>query len=132
VSTNPKIEIQGTSPFKIPSGVFEVQISISDKKPSEQSIKAKDFPTLWKDNFHLKVEHGKFKEILGSEKNPLPQSVLDSVAVYVIVIDQFSSLHSVFDVKISTTKSTKPTKPEKTKGRSPKARRRTKSAPKNT
>ena len=115
MSTNPKIEIQGISPFKLPSGVFEVQIAISDKKPSEQSINAKDFPTLWKDNFHLKVENGKFKEILGSEQNPLPKSVLESVAVYVIVTDQFSSLHSVFDVQISKSKSSKLPTPEKPK-----------------
>ena len=70
MSTNPKIEVQGTSPFKQPSGVFEVQIAISDKKPSEQSLISKNFPTLWKDNFHLKVENNKFKEILGSSENP--------------------------------------------------------------
>ena len=66
MSTNPKIEIQGTSPFKQPSGVFEVQIAISDKKPSEQSLTSKNFSTIWKGNFHLQVEHQKFKQILGS------------------------------------------------------------------
>jgi len=60
VSTNPKIEIHGTSPFKLPSGVFEVQIALSDKKPSASSIAEKNFPSLWKDNFHLNVSDGKF------------------------------------------------------------------------
>ena len=103
MSTNPKIEIQGTSPFNLPSGVFEVQIAISDKKPSDQSLASKNFPTLWKDNFHLKVENRKFKEILGSQQNPLPKSVMDSIMVWVIVSDQFSSLNSVFELQISKT-----------------------------
>src|SRR3989337_2823306 len=112
VSTSPKIEIQGTSPFKLPSGVFEVQIAISDKKPSEKSLIEKNFPTLWKDDFHLRVQDRKFTEILGSNENPLPQSVLDSDSVWVIVSDQFSSLNSVFDVQISKTSTRKPVKPK--------------------
>src|SRR3989337_987548 len=112
VSTSPKIEIQGTSPFKLPSGVFEVQIAISDKKPSEKSLIEKNFPTLWKDDFHLRVQDRKFTEILGSNEIPLPQSVLDSDSVWVIVSDQFSSLNSVFDVQISKTSTRKPVKPK--------------------
>src|SRR3989337_2327612 len=112
VSTSPKIEIQGTSPFKLPSGVFEVQIAISDKKPSEKSLIEKNFPTLWKDDFHLRVQDRKFTEILGSNENPLPQSVLDSDSVWVIVSDQFSSLNSVFDLQISKTSMRKPVKPK--------------------
>ena len=111
MSTNPKIEIQGTSPFKQPSGVFEVQIAISENKPSEQSLISKNFPTLWKGNFHLQVENQKFKEILGSAENPLPKSVLDSTLVWVIVSDQFSSLNSVFEVQISKTSTKKPSEP---------------------
>ena len=77
MSSNPKIEISGTSPFTQPSGVFEVQIAISDKKPSEESINKKNFQTLWVDDFHLSVSDGNFTEILGSEKNPIPNSVID-------------------------------------------------------
>ena len=55
MSSNPKIEISGTSPFTQPSGVFEVQIAITDKKPSDESINKKNFPTLWADDFHLRI-----------------------------------------------------------------------------
>ncbi|MGI0097878.1 MAG: collagen-like protein, partial [Nitrosopumilaceae archaeon] len=127
MSTSPKIEIQGTSPFKLPSGVFEVQIAISDQKPSEKSLIGKNFPTLWKDDFHLKVQDRKFTEILGSNENPLPQSVLDSDSVWVIVSDQFSSLNSVFDVQISKTSMRKPTKSKiETTSREPEFRTPTK------
>jgi len=100
VSTNPKIEIHGTSPFKLPSGVFEVQIALSDKKPLASSIAEKNFPSLWKDNFHLNVSDGKFTQILGTDENPLPQSILDLDSVWVIVTDQFSSLNTVFDIQL--------------------------------
>ena len=130
MSTNPKIEVQGTSPFKQPSGVFEVQIAISDKKPSEQELISKKFSSLWKDNFHLKVENSKFKEILGSSENPLPKSVLDSTLVWVIVSDQFSSLNSVFEVQISKTSQKKPAKQEKPKVAPPKIEPELKAPPK--
>ncbi len=100
MSTNPKIEIHGTSPFKLPSGVFEVQIALSDKKPLASSIAEKNFPSLWKDNFHLNVSYGKFTHILGSDENALPQSVLDIDSVWVIVSDQFSSMNTVFDIQL--------------------------------
>ena len=100
MSSNPKIEISGTSPFKLPSGVFEVQISISDKKPSEDSIAKKNFPTLWTDNFHLKVTDRKFTEVLGSDKNPIPKSVFDLDSAWIVVADQFSPIHSVFEIPL--------------------------------
>jgi len=68
--TLPKgIEISGKSPFGTSSGVYEVRISISQDKPSDDSITSNSFNSLWKDNFHLKVSEGHFSEILGTDSN---------------------------------------------------------------
>jgi len=96
--SKPKLEIQGPAPFK-QSGRYEVQIAITEQKPSEESIISKQFASTWKDNFHLRVKDGQFSETLGSDKNPLPESILQLDIIWVVVTDQFSSLHSVFDVK---------------------------------
>jgi integrin beta 3/collagen type V/XI/XXIV/XXVII alpha len=109
----PKLEIQGSAPFK-QSGIYEVQIAITEKKPTDSSITSKNFETIWKDDFHLQVKNGQFSEILGSDKNPLPDSILKLDTIWVVVTDQFSSLHSVFDVKISA-KLSAPKKAEKLK-----------------
>ncbi|MDE1826457.1 MAG: collagen-like protein, partial [Thaumarchaeota archaeon] len=69
------IEITGESPFRLPSGIFEVQISICDYPPSQEDIKRRNFPVIWKDNFHLRVKDAKFTQILGSSKNPIPDFV---------------------------------------------------------
>ncbi len=55
------IEITGESPFKLTSGVFEVQIALCDNQPSLEDIKRKSFHFMWKDNFHLRVKDKKFK-----------------------------------------------------------------------
>ena len=97
---NPKIEIQGSAPFTQP-GVYEVQIAITDKKPSEQNLIAKNFPSLWKGSFHLRVKDGVFTETIGGADNPLPESVFKLDSVWIVVTDQFSTSHSVFNLKIS-------------------------------
>ena len=87
-SSNPKLEVQGAAPFH-QSGVFEVSISIAEKKPSEDSIASKSFPTRWKDNFHLRVKDGQFKETIGTSSNPIPESVFNLDSVWIVINDQF-------------------------------------------
>ena len=71
VSSQPRLEIQGPSPFK-QSGVYEAQIVVTDSKPSDDEIRTKQFSSLWSGNFHLRVKDGIFSETLGSPANPLP------------------------------------------------------------
>ncbi len=96
------LEITGGSPFRLSSGVFEVQIAICDSPPPADEIARKSFSSLWKDNFHLRVKDRKFDQVLGSEKNPLPESVFQQSSVWIIVSDQFSSIHTVFETQISS------------------------------
>jgi len=112
--SNPRIEIQGNSPFKLPSGVFEVEISICENKPSSESIIKKNFLTLWSDKFHLKTENGKFIETLGSDKNLIPESVFKIKSVWIVIRDQFSPINSVFNIKVGEDISLSPrtTKPK--------------------
>ena len=95
-----KIEISGNSPFDIPSGVFEVQIVISETKPSENNIKTKTFDSIWKDNFHLRVNQGKFSETCGTDSNPIPNSVFNKKYVWITIMDQFSDIHTSFEFDI--------------------------------
>src|SRR5712692_1786984 len=94
------IELTGESPFKLSSGVFEVQIAICDSTPTQDEIKRKDFVSLWKDNFHLRVKDKKFTQTLGSSGNPLPDSVFQRDSAWIIVVDQFSSIHTSFQVEV--------------------------------
>ena len=94
------IEISGESPFNLSSGVFEVQIAICDTQPSSDQIRQKNFHSLWKDNFHLRVKDKRFSQTLGSTKNPLPDSVFQRGIVWVVVVDQFSSIHTSFQVDV--------------------------------
>src|SRR5574337_158772 len=94
------IEINGESPFNLSSGVFEVQIAICDSQPSADEIKRKSFHFLWKDNFHLRVKDKRFSQTLGSAKNPIPYSVFQKGTVWIVVIDQFSSIHTGFQVEV--------------------------------
>ncbi|MGI0041449.1 MAG: hypothetical protein ACRD94_05740, partial [Nitrosopumilaceae archaeon] len=103
-----KIEIEGVSPFKLPSGVFEVQIAICESQPSAEEITQKSFSSLWKDNFHLRVKDKKFSLVLGSDKNPLPDSVFERDSVWIVITDQFSSIHTVFESQVSKPAEKKP------------------------
>ncbi|NHH98469.1 hypothetical protein DYY66_0486 [Candidatus Nitrosotalea sp. FS] len=94
------IEISGESPFKILSGVFEVQIALCDAQPSLDDVKKRSFHSLWKDNFHLRVKDKKFTQVIGSAKNPIPSTVFQKGTVWVVVIDQFSSIHSSFQITV--------------------------------
>ena len=50
--------VTGESPYPQKSGVFEVEISITDVKPSSSQIESKSFSSIWKDIFHLNVKNG--------------------------------------------------------------------------
>jgi len=102
----PKLEVQGSAPFN-QTGTYEVQIAICEQKPAEATINSKSFQSIWKDDFHLRVKAGQFTETLGSDKNPIPDLVFDLEKIWIVVIDRFSTLHSVFDVQISTKPSPK-------------------------
>ncbi|MEE8180731.1 MAG: collagen-like protein, partial [Nitrosopumilaceae archaeon] len=99
MSSQSRIEIQGQAPFK-QSGVYEAQISITDSKPSEDSIKNKQFSSLWHGNFHLRVKDGIFSQTIGSPENPIPSSINNLEKIWIVVTDLFSSLHTVFDVPL--------------------------------
>ena len=95
------IEISGTSPFGTTSGVYEVTISVSQSKPSEDSITNNSINSLWKDNFHLQVSDGHFSEILGTDSNQVPVNVFDLGSVWITIQDQFSPVHTSFELHIS-------------------------------
>ena len=95
------IEISGKSPFGASSGVYEVTILISKRKPSDDSITNNSFDSLWQGNFHLRVSEGNFSEILGSDSNPIPDNVFDLGSVWIIIRDQFSAVHTSFEFNIS-------------------------------
>ena len=78
-----KIEISGVSPFGTSSGVFEAEIFITKDKPSDASINNKTFDSLWKDTFHLRANNGGFSEILGSDTNPIPNSMFELDSVWI-------------------------------------------------
>ena len=102
-----RIEVSGSAPFK-QSGVYEVQISICDSRPSTEDIVSKRFSTIWQDRFHLHVKDAKFTQTLGSETNPIPDSAFRLSSVWIIVVDQFSSLHTIFEVQLSAASETVP------------------------
>ena len=91
------INIIGKSPFGVSSGVYEAQIAITADKPSNESIEAQTFDSLWKDNFHLKVSKGNFSETLGSNSNPIPDTVFRLDSIWITVRDLFSSAHTTFE-----------------------------------
>ena len=102
------INITGKSPFGGSSGVYEAKIAITADKPSKESIGDQTFDSLWKGDFHLKVSKGNFSETLGSNSNPIPDTVFKLDSVWIIVKDLFSPVHTAFEFNISQeTKQTK-------------------------
>ncbi|SVA75290.1 uncharacterized protein METZ01_LOCUS128144, partial [marine metagenome] len=95
------INIIGKSPFGASSGVYEAQIAITADKPSNESIDAQTFDSLWKDDFHLKVSKGNFSETLGSNSNPIPDTVFRLDSIWITVRDLFSSAHTTFEFNTS-------------------------------
>ena len=74
VSSQSRLEIQGQAPFK-QSGVYEAQIAITDVSLLMMQLKLKQFSSIWRGNFHLRVKDGVFSETIGSPENPLPSSI---------------------------------------------------------
>ena len=109
MSSQSRLEIQGQSPFK-QSGVYEAQIAITDSKPSDDAIRTKQFSSLWRGNFHLRVKDGLFSETIGTPSNPLPSSITNLDTIWIVVTDLFSSLHTVFDVPLAKPRSQLPPK----------------------
>ena len=66
------INIIGKSPFGASSGVYEAQIAITADKPSNESIEAQTFDSLWKDDFHLNVSKGNFSEFIIDFSKEMP------------------------------------------------------------
>ena len=111
------IEISGKSPFGTSSGVFEVTISITQSKPSEDSIANNSFNSLWQDGIHLRVSEGHFSQILGSDSKPIPVDVFELESVWIIIQDQFSAANTYFEFNISQARrSVSKPKPVITKG----------------
>ena len=78
--------ISGNAPFS-QDGIFEVELAISESKPSDTEIKTKSFSSIWKQNFHLKVKNGRFQETIGSHENPLPDSISSFSQIWIVVTD---------------------------------------------
>jgi integrin beta 3/collagen type V/XI/XXIV/XXVII alpha len=100
MSSHSRLEIHGRAPFKQP-GVYEAQITITDTKPSDDTIRTKQFSSLWRGDVHLRVKDGMFSETIGSPENPLPSSIEQLDTIWIVVTDLFSSSYSVFDVQLS-------------------------------
>ena len=106
--------VTGESPYPQKSGVFEVEISITDKKPSSSDIEEKSFSSIWKDTFHLNVKNGLFEETLGSEDNPLPKSITTFTNLWIVVTDQFAPVGSLFEFEVPESMRSKSTPAEPT------------------
>ena len=91
--------VTGNAPFD-QDGIFEVEISITEAKPTDSQINTKSFPSIWKEEFHLKVKNGKFQETLGSSDNPLPDAISSFSKIWIVVSDQFSSVGNSFEFEV--------------------------------
>ena len=92
--------VTGESPYPQKSGIFEVDIAITDVKPSSSEIENKTFSSIWNENFHLNVKNGLFEETLGSETNPLPKSITSFTKLWIVVTDQFAPIGSLFEFEV--------------------------------
>ena len=92
--------IKGQSPYKQKNGVFEVEFAIAEAKPSDDQIAQKSFLPIWREKAHLSIKNGEFETILGSKSNPLPEKISSFASVWIIVVDQFSSVGSSFEFQV--------------------------------
>ena len=95
--------IKGQSPYKQKNGVFEVEFAIAEAKPSDDQIAQKSFLPIWREKAHLSIKNGEFEAILGSKSNPLPEKISSFASVWIIVVDQFSSVGSSFEFQVPET-----------------------------
>lgn len=94
--SQPRIRVQGAAPFKQP-GVYEVVVHLASQRPTGQEIASKSMPSLWSGRYHMRVRDGSFDEVLGSDDNPIPDSVLSMPSVWVVVVDLFSNPNRYID-----------------------------------
>ena len=99
MSNNLTFLVSGNAPFN-QDGIFEVELSITEAKPTESEIKTKSFSSIWKEKFHLKVKNRMFQETLGSSDNPLPDSISSFSKVWIVVLDQLSPVGSSFEFAV--------------------------------
>ena len=111
--------VTGESPYPQKSGIFEVEISITDAKPSSTDIEQKSFSSIWKDIFHLNVKNGQFEETLGSEENPLPESITSFNKLWIVVTDQFAPIGSLFAFEVPESMKATPSSSTKTRSTKP-------------
>ena len=116
--------VKGQSPYKQKSGVFEVEFAITEAKPTDEQIAQKSFLPIWREKAHLQIKNGEFETTLGSESNPLPEKIYTFTSVWIIIVDQFSTLGSSFEFQVpetmrkETKKSETESKPSKVKSSS--------------
>ncbi|MYD58264.1 MAG: hypothetical protein F4245_01405, partial [Cenarchaeum sp. SB0678_bin_8] len=91
------IQITGKAPFD-KSGVYEAHVTICQVNPTKESVRKNEIPSLWDNQFHLKVDDGTFTITLGDKDRPLPESVFANSPVWVVIKDIFSSNYSVVKV----------------------------------
>ena len=95
--------VRGQSPYKQKNGVFEVEFAITEAKPSDEQISQKSFLPIWREKSHLNIKNGEFESTLGSKSNPLPEKISTFTSVWIIVVDQFSSVGSSFEFQVPET-----------------------------
>ena len=95
--------IKGQSPYKQKNGIFEVEFAIAEAKPSDDQIAQKSFLPIWREKAHLSIKNGEFEATLGSKSNPLPEKISSFTSVWIIVVDQFSSVGSSFEFQVPET-----------------------------
>ena len=105
--------VKGQSPYKQKNGVFEVEFAITEAKPTSEQIAQKSFLPLWREKSHLNIKNGEFEVKLGSQSNPLPEKISAFTSVWIIVVDQFSSVGSSFEFQVpETMRQAPPPKPD--------------------
>ena len=95
--------IRGQSPYKQKNGVFEVEFAITEAKPTDEQIALKSFLPIWREKAHLNIKNGEFEATIGSKSNPLPDKISTFTSVWIIVVDQFSSVGSSFEFQVPET-----------------------------
>ena len=104
--------VKGQSPYKQKNGVFEVEFAITEAKPTSEQIAQKSFLPIWREKSHLNIKNGEFEATLGSQSNPLPEKISTFTTVWIILVDQFSSVGSSFEFKVPETMRHVPQKPK--------------------
>ena len=101
--TSEHFVIKGKSPYKQKNGIFEVEFAITEAKPSDDQIAQKSFLPIWREKAHLSIKNGEFEATLGSQSNPLPEKISSFTSVWIIVVDQFSTVGSSFEFQVPET-----------------------------